>query len=162
MTLTALRFGIQSADATDRMAVATVHNPSPSEGPGCLSDARMGTSGQRSAAVCETCGLNHHNCAGHFGRIALPHPVYNPLFVGLLATVLQCVCLHCHRQAVAQNIKCRGGSLQQSTAISMVPRARRCPSPRWRRHPHSTAPPPATAAPQGHRCTVQQTNELPV
>lgn len=31
------------------------------------------------------------------GRIDLPHPVINPLFVPLVAVVLQCVCMHCSR-----------------------------------------------------------------
>lgn len=34
---------------------------------------------------------------GHFGRIQLPHPVVNPLFVGLVVTVMQTVCFNCHR-----------------------------------------------------------------
>ena len=46
---------------------------------------------------CETCGNNHHNCPGHFGRILLPHPIVNPLFVGLLVSVLQTLCVHCNR-----------------------------------------------------------------
>lgn len=34
---------------------------------------------------------------GHFGRIVLPHPVINPLFVSLLVSVLQSICVNCHR-----------------------------------------------------------------
>lgn len=37
------------------------------------------------------------NCPGHFGRIVLPHPVLNPMFIPLLVAVLQTVCIHCHR-----------------------------------------------------------------
>ena len=40
--------------------------------------------------------LSRRAVPGHFGRIPLPYAIYNTLFVGLLATVLQCVCLHCH------------------------------------------------------------------
>lgn len=62
----------------------------------------------------------HHNCPGHFGRIQLAHPVVNPLFVGLLASVLQTgclpffssfcyiqqpdfqtLCIHCHRLRIS-------------------------------------------------------------
>ena len=36
-------------------------------------------------------------CFRHFGRIPLPHAVVNPLFVGLLVSVLQSLCIHCQR-----------------------------------------------------------------
>ena len=38
-----------------------------------------------------------NNCPGHFGRIVLPHPILNPLFVGLIVSVLQTLCVNCHR-----------------------------------------------------------------
>ena len=64
-----------------------------------------------SGKVCSTCTQHHHNCPGHFGHIVLPYPIFNPLFINLLVTVLQInvracqtggtviptVCMNCHR-----------------------------------------------------------------
>ena len=35
--------------------------------------------------------------AGHFGYIALPQPVVNPMFVALVVSILQTVCVHGQR-----------------------------------------------------------------
>ena len=40
-------------------------------------------------------------CPGHFGHIVLPHPVVNPLFVNLLVSVLQTLCMNCHRLRIS-------------------------------------------------------------
>jgi hypothetical protein len=101
--------GLASATIAS-LAVANVTNPSSTETPGSLSDQRMGASPNHSG-LCHTCRQQHHNCPGHFGRIALPcaswsrrtgptswvHPVINPLFVSLLVTVLQGCCMNCNR-----------------------------------------------------------------
>lgn len=94
--LQGLQFGMLDAETIHRLAVVTVTSAACTEQPGCLADLRMGASAVANRP-CETCGETHHNCPGHFGRIQLPHAVINPLFVGLLATVLQTVCVHCQR-----------------------------------------------------------------
>ena len=38
---------------------------------------------------------------GHFGHIQLPFPVVNPLFVGLLVSILNVVCMNCHRLRIS-------------------------------------------------------------
>jgi DNA-directed RNA polymerase beta' subunit len=100
---TGMHFGILDTESIHQMAVVKIKSPSVAEQPECLSDLRMGASckGAPNAAVCETCHLTHHNCPGHFGCIALPHPVINPLFVGLLASVLQTMCMHCRRLRIS-------------------------------------------------------------
>ena len=66
---------------------------------GCLADLRMGAT--TNGKACQTCKQHHHNCAGHFGSIQLPYPVFNPLFVGLLVAVLQIVCINCQRLRIS-------------------------------------------------------------
>ena len=103
LLFTGMHFGILDAESIHQMAVVKIKSPSVAEQPECLSDLRMGASskGAPNAAVCETCHLTHHNCPGHFGCIVLPHPVINPLFVGLLASVLQTMCLQCRRLRIS-------------------------------------------------------------
>lgn len=94
--LRGVQFGILDAETIQRLSVVTVTNPACKEQPGCLSDLRMGASSVTGRA-CESCRQDHHHCPGHLGRIQLPHPVLNPLFVTLVSAVLQTVCVHCHR-----------------------------------------------------------------
>lgn len=89
-----LQLGIMDANTVRRLSVTAVTNASPTNTMGCLSDLRMGASHTQN---CATCKNNYHNCPGHFGRIELPYAVYNPMFVGLLSNVLQCLCISCNR-----------------------------------------------------------------
>ena len=45
--------------------------------------------------ICETCKQGYAFCPGHFGRVELPVPVYNPLTFGTVVRLLRCTCLHC-------------------------------------------------------------------
>lgn len=99
-TLRHVQFGILDAATVQRMSVVTVTTPLVNDSPGSLTDLRMGASLERHQP-CQTCNEYHHNCPGHFGRIVLPHPVVNPLFVTLLVNVLQTVCMNCHRLRVS-------------------------------------------------------------
>lgn len=47
--------------------------------------------------VCGTCGLNYVYCPGHMGHIALPLPVYHPIFFMTLYQLLRASCWACHR-----------------------------------------------------------------
>lgn len=117
LVLRGLRFGMLDEATVAELAVATITNPSCGEAPGSLSDQRMGASANHTGP-CQTCRQQHHNCPGHFGRIALPYPmsgsvyplvgviragpaVINPLFVSLLVSVLQSCCLNCHRLRIS-------------------------------------------------------------
>ena len=94
-----LSFGIMDVSSIQALATASITNPSTVPSTGCLSDLRMGATHQ--GQNCTTCHHTHHNCPGHFGRITLPHPVYNPMFIGLLLNVLQTLCVHCHRTRIS-------------------------------------------------------------
>lgn len=48
-------------------------------------------------ARCATCHLDYFACPGHYGHIELPAPVYHPLFMNHMYTLLRGVCLFCHR-----------------------------------------------------------------
>ena len=44
---------------------------------------------------CSTCHLNSYNCPGHAGHIELPVPVYNPIFINQVLTLLRSKCAYC-------------------------------------------------------------------
>jgi DNA-directed RNA polymerase beta' subunit len=139
LALRHLQFGILDTRTIDELAVVTVTNPACTDTPGALADSRMGASPGRTGA-CQTCGQQHHNCPdqatigpigpmvpglGHFGRILLPHPVVNPLFVTLLTAVLQTTCMNCHRLRlsplyVSTMLPGRARQLQRIKAIGLL------------------------------------------
>jgi DNA-directed RNA polymerase beta' subunit len=124
LAMQSLHFGMLDAGTVAELAVVTVTSGATgTDAPGSLSDPRMGAAPGRSHA-CETCnqGLfycddnalaplsntttapamdgclpRHVKSAGAFGCIQLPHPVINPLFVSLVAAILQTTCLNCCR-----------------------------------------------------------------
>jgi DNA-directed RNA polymerase I subunit RPA1 len=56
--------------------------------------------------LCSTCGQNNMHCPGHFGHIELNLPVYHPLFLKLLVTILRSTCFQCHKMSVEKGAKC--------------------------------------------------------
>ena len=94
-----LQFGLLDPDCMRDLSVAQITNPACAETAGCLNDLRMGANPNGKA--CHTCAEHHHNCPGHFGHIVLPHPVTNPLFVNLLVSILQIMCMNCHRLRIS-------------------------------------------------------------
>jgi DNA-directed RNA polymerase beta' subunit len=125
MALRDIRFGILDAEAIEELAVVTITNPATTEGlSGGLSDQRMGAIGGRGQA-CHTCGQQHHNCPGHMGRILLPYPVMNPLFVPLVVSVLQTLCVNCHRLRVSPYyinflFRGKGRQIQRLRAVALL------------------------------------------
>ena len=63
--------------------------------PGGLYDRALGPSDKQE--LCGTCGLNYVHCPGHLGHIALPLPVFHPIFFTALYQVLRTSCFSCHR-----------------------------------------------------------------
>ena len=45
--------------------------------------------------TCATCRLGYAHCPGHFGRVELPLPVYNPVVFPTVLRLLSACCLHC-------------------------------------------------------------------
>lgn len=52
--------------------------------------------------LCGTCGLNYVHCPGHLGHIALPLPVFHPIFFPALYQLLRTSCFNCHRLMATQ------------------------------------------------------------
>ena len=60
-----------------------------------LFDPRMGNTDLRQA-LCETCGLDSNECSGHMGHVELNVPLYNPMLLPHLASLLKAKCFGCH------------------------------------------------------------------
>lgn len=51
--------------------------------------------------LCGTCGLNYVHCPGHMGHIALPLPVYHPIFFMSMYQLVRGSCWNCQRMLSA-------------------------------------------------------------
>nr|AAK15346.1 RNA polymerase II largest subunit [Leptomonas seymouri] len=60
---------------------------------GGINDLRMGTTDFDYS--CETCGLKHPECPGHFGYIELAEPIFNINVFDVVLIALKCVCKYC-------------------------------------------------------------------
>lgn len=65
-------------------------------------DPRMGVTDRR--LRCCTCGHDMLHCAGHFGHIELPFPVYHVSYVDDLAKLLNCICFFCSRLRIYKTL----------------------------------------------------------
>jgi DNA-directed RNA polymerase I subunit RPA1 len=63
--------------------------------PGGLYDPRLGSQDYHSH--CITCAMHSKDCAGHSGHITLKQPVYHPLLVLEILSILRTKCWNCHR-----------------------------------------------------------------
>jgi DNA-directed RNA polymerase I subunit RPA1 len=93
---------------------------------GGLYDPRLGPMEPRER--CATCGLGAFECPGHFGRVELAVPLYNPLVFATLIKVLRASCLHCFRlrmaEAEAERFRARlellaAGRLAEAAALAL-------------------------------------------
>lgn len=83
---------IYSYDELKDEAVVTVTEPK-LEGPNSINDPRMGV--VEHDKLCSTCHKDSLECSGHLGMIRLNEPVYHPLFMRLIISVLTVVCNTC-------------------------------------------------------------------
>lgn len=60
---------------------------------GGINDLRMGTTDFDYS--CETCGLKHPECPGHFGYVELAEPIFNINVFDVVLIALKCVCKYC-------------------------------------------------------------------
>ena len=51
---------------------------------------------------CSTCNLDYKFCPGHMGHIALPVPVYHPIFFDQLFRLLKATCVYCFHLRMAK------------------------------------------------------------
>ena len=93
-TIVGIQFGVFSPDEVTRRSVVEITSHVALEGKiGGLFDPRMGV--LENGKLCRSCGLNNHNCPGHFGHYKLARPVYYIQFFKLVMKVLRCVCIKC-------------------------------------------------------------------
>lgn len=81
---------IYSFEEMKQQAVVNVTNDN-SSGRNSVDDPRMGIVGNMSP--CWTCA--QLDCTGHFGLVEFRHPIYNPMFIREVVSVLTCVCNEC-------------------------------------------------------------------
>ncbi|EPY19820.1 DNA-directed RNA polymerase II subunit RPB1 [Strigomonas culicis] len=60
---------------------------------GGINDLRMGSTDFDS--TCETCGMRHPDCPGHFGYVELAEPLFNIGVYDVVLLALKCVCKNC-------------------------------------------------------------------
>lgn len=84
--------GIVSEKINEKISVVTITSEADS-GIGSINDPRMGIVPPNN--ICSTCRLGLESCPGHFGRIKLASPIYHPLFIKEVESVLTCVCKDC-------------------------------------------------------------------
>ncbi|KAL7719861.1 DNA-directed RNA polymerase [Entamoeba marina] len=98
--ITQTSFDFYSPDEIRRLSVKEITkgssfdllgNPEPSG----LYDPALGPTDRR--GVCQTCGLPEQQCPGHFGHVELEEPLYQPLLLDKLLTVLRSICIKCKR-----------------------------------------------------------------
>jgi len=89
-----IQFGVFGPDEITRRSVVEVTNHSTQDGKiGGLADPRMGV--LENGKLCRSCGLNNHECPGHFGHYRLARPIYYHQFYKILLKILRCVCVKC-------------------------------------------------------------------
>ncbi|EPQ30412.1 uncharacterized protein PFL1_01938 [Pseudozyma flocculosa PF-1] len=93
-------FSFLSAEEIRRISVTQIYNPelldiTNNASAGGLYDLHLGP--MKHAEICKTCHMDGFRCPGHFGHIELPAPVYHPLFLLRMYSVLQSMCLFCHK-----------------------------------------------------------------
>ena len=93
-TIVGIQFGVFSPEEVVRRSVVEITSHVAIEGKiGGLFDPRMGV--LENGKLCRSCGLNNHNCPGHFGHYKLARPVYYIQFFKLVMKVLRCICVKC-------------------------------------------------------------------
>nr|AIE40066.1 RNA polymerase subunit 2 [Wolfiporia cocos] len=109
-TVSSISFSFLTTEDVRRLSVRQIVNPVLLDdlnrpNVGGLYDPALGPSDKQD--ICATCRLTYFTCPGHFGHIELPAPVFHPLFMGNMYSLLRGVCLFCHRFKVGRKVLCR-------------------------------------------------------
>jgi DNA-directed RNA polymerase beta' subunit len=94
-----IQFGIMSAMDIKAMSVVSISNPK-LHGLNSVYDERLGANITKK--LCVTCGLNSHQCPGHFGHIVLNTPIFHPLCDKIILRMLRITCFSCYRLVKTQ------------------------------------------------------------
>lgn len=104
-----VEFDVWSTLDIKKLSVAKIHSHVSFDGlgypiSGGLYDSRLGPL-KFTSDPCATCGHNLMKCSGHYGHIELPFPVYNPLFIAIVANILQISCCSCYTIIIPESEK---------------------------------------------------------
>jgi len=101
-TIVGIQLGVFSPEEVTRRSVVEITSPQVTEGKiGGLFDPRMGV--LENGKLCRSCGLNNHNCPGHFGHYVLSRPVYYIQYFKTVMKILRCVCIKCGKLRIDKN-----------------------------------------------------------
>ncbi|KAG9317499.1 hypothetical protein JVU11DRAFT_1703 [Chiua virens] len=109
-TVSSISFSFLSTADIRRISVKQIVNPDlfnelNKPNAGGLYDPALGPCDRQD--ICATCHLNYSTCPGHYGHIELPSPVYHPLFMANMYSVLRGTCLFCHRFKAPLSVTCK-------------------------------------------------------
>ncbi|KAA1473475.1 beta and beta-prime subunits of DNA dependent RNA-polymerase [Dentipellis sp. KUC8613] len=104
-TVSSISFSFLSTADVRRISVKQITNPVLLDdlnrpNVGGLYDPALGPSDK--GDLCATCHQNYFSCPGHFGHIELPSPVFHPLFMTNLLSLLRATCMFCHKFKIAR------------------------------------------------------------
>jgi len=127
-----INFSIFSSDEVKRMSVARIE-VSALKGEGSVYDSRLGVIQNHS--LCVTCGLDNHECPGHFGHIELFVPILHPLFFQEIVAFLNVFCDSCYsllmtpEQVQLCNLtKFKGHERFEKIMLFIKKKIKKCPS----------------------------------
>eukprot|EP01080_Neovahlkampfia_damariscottae_P006005 gene6005-10003_t len=103
-----IKFEFYSEEEITNLASVEISNPITFDNlsvptPFGLYDPHMGPIDRSS--TCQTCGLSEKNCPGHLGCIRLSNPVYHPLVLSELISLLNSCCSYCKRLRITDEKK---------------------------------------------------------
>ncbi|TFY66559.1 hypothetical protein EVG20_g4537, partial [Dentipellis fragilis] len=113
-TVTSISFSFLSTEDVRRISVKQITNPVLLDdlnrpNIGGLYDPALGPSDRHDLCVLPHALphparmlINYFSCPGHFGHIELPSPVYHPLFMTNLLSLLRATCMFCHKFKIAR------------------------------------------------------------
>jgi DNA-directed RNA polymerase II subunit RPB1 len=124
-----IQFGVFSPEEIERRSVVEITKHSTQEGMiGGLSDPRMGV--LENGKLCRSCGLNNHQCPGHFGHYKLSRPVYYIQFFKMVQKVLRCVCIKCGKLLInkltAKQLRRMKGENRWKSVLTACQEVTRC------------------------------------
>jgi DNA-directed RNA polymerase beta' subunit len=99
-----VQFGALTAQDWRAFAIEihTASNRGSTETTGTPHDDRLGA--LANGAVCVVCGEKNNKCPGHWGRIELEEPCYNPEYIEIVVGILKCICHKCINPRISESV----------------------------------------------------------
>jgi DNA-directed RNA polymerase beta' subunit len=99
-----VQFGVLTASDWRAFAIDihTASNRGSTETSGTPHDERLGV--LTNGVTCPTCGENNKSCPGHWGKIELEEPCYNPEYIEIVVGIFKCVCHKCVNPRISESV----------------------------------------------------------